>query len=100
MLGGSVGLSVRAAIGVPAHLTSFVGRQQELAELARLLGRARLVTLTGPGGVARHALRWRLPRSLAKPPPMASPSSTSHRALMRRAIQPPSPPPPRSEMMA
>ena len=31
-------------IGVPAQLTSFVGRQRELTELTRMLGRARLVT--------------------------------------------------------
>jgi hypothetical protein len=35
---------------LPLQLTSFVGRERELAEVARLLGTARLVTLTGPGG--------------------------------------------------
>jgi hypothetical protein len=58
MLGGSGGIGVRATVGVQAHLTSFVGRQHELAELARLLGRARLVTLTGPGGVGSTRLGW------------------------------------------
>ena len=35
---------------LPAQLTSFVGRSQELADVAGLVARERLVTLTGPGG--------------------------------------------------
>ncbi|GAA2304589.1 LuxR C-terminal-related transcriptional regulator [Streptomyces kunmingensis] len=38
---------------LPAEATSFVGRRRELACLADLLTRARLVTLTGPGGVGK-----------------------------------------------
>ena len=38
------------------QLTSFVGRERELAELARLLGSARLVTLTGAGGSGKTRL--------------------------------------------
>jgi predicted ATPase/DNA-binding XRE family transcriptional regulator len=41
---------------LPAPLTSFVGRERELAELARLVGEARLVTLTGTGGVGKTRL--------------------------------------------
>ena len=41
---------------LPALLTSFVGRQQELAELAQLVGDKRLVTLTGAGGVGKTRL--------------------------------------------
>lgn len=40
----------------PAQLTSFVGREAELGRLAELLGRARLVTLTGPGGAGKTRL--------------------------------------------
>ncbi|MCX4759675.1 LuxR C-terminal-related transcriptional regulator [Streptomyces sp. NBC_01275] len=41
---------------LPVALTSFVGRQQEHSEVRRLLGRARLVTLTGMGGVGKTRL--------------------------------------------
>ena len=41
---------------LPAQLTSFVGRERELAEVKRLLGQARLVTLTGPGGTGKTRL--------------------------------------------
>src|SRR5215472_10359469 len=41
---------------LPARLTSFVGREPELAALEKLLGGARLVTLTGAGGVGKTRL--------------------------------------------
>lgn len=41
-------------------LTSFVGREAELEALGQLLGRARLVTLTGPGGVGKTRLAFEL----------------------------------------
>jgi predicted ATPase/DNA-binding CsgD family transcriptional regulator len=42
------------------ELTSFVGRRQELADVRRLLSNARLVTLTGMGGVGKTRLALRL----------------------------------------
>ncbi len=41
---------------IPVPLTSFVGRHEELKEIARLLSSSRLLTLTGPGGVGKTRL--------------------------------------------
>ncbi len=41
---------------LPAQVTSFVGRAREMAEVKRLLGSSRLVTLTGPGGTGKTRL--------------------------------------------
>jgi predicted ATPase/class 3 adenylate cyclase len=41
---------------LPIQLTSFVGRQEELASVAKALEAARLVTLTGTGGVGKTRL--------------------------------------------
>jgi DNA polymerase III delta prime subunit len=41
---------------IPSALSSFVGREKELAEVRRLVGDARLLTLTGPGGCGKTRL--------------------------------------------
>jgi predicted ATPase/DNA-binding SARP family transcriptional activator len=41
---------------LPAQLTSFVGRDDELNRVGRLLAESRLVTLTGPGGAGKTRL--------------------------------------------
>jgi predicted ATPase/DNA-binding SARP family transcriptional activator len=41
---------------LPAALTSFVGRKDELDDVVRLLERSRLVTLVGPGGAGKTRL--------------------------------------------
>ncbi len=40
---------------LPLQLTSYVGREREMAEVKRLLGMGRLLTITGAGAAARHA---------------------------------------------
>jgi serine/threonine protein kinase/predicted ATPase/Tfp pilus assembly protein PilF len=41
---------------LPVPLTSFVGRERELARVAKLVETCRLVTLTGPGGTGKTRL--------------------------------------------
>jgi predicted ATPase/DNA-binding XRE family transcriptional regulator len=50
----------RARHNLPAPLTSFIGRERELGELTALIGRARLVTLSGLGGVGKTRLALEL----------------------------------------
>jgi predicted ATPase/class 3 adenylate cyclase/DNA-binding CsgD family transcriptional regulator len=53
------------APSLPAQLTSFVGRNTEMAEIPRLLGQRRLVTLTGCGGVGKTRLAGQLAASMS-----------------------------------
>ena len=69
---GRVGLGSPARGGLdggsgrlPRPLTSFIGREQELAEARRLLGRSRLLTLTGPGGSGKTRLGIELAAGVA-----------------------------------
>jgi predicted ATPase/DNA-binding SARP family transcriptional activator len=41
---------------LPAQLTSFVGREEEIKRVGKLLGESRLVTLTGTGGAGKTRL--------------------------------------------
>ncbi len=50
---------------LPAPVASFVGRQAELAELSKLVGRHRLVTITGSGGAGKTRLAIELTAPLA-----------------------------------
>jgi predicted ATPase len=59
--GTGVGVSTAATAtgdvhGFPAVLTSFVGRDEPVREVARLLERQRLVTVAGPGGAGKTRL--------------------------------------------
>ncbi len=56
----------RVTGNLPAELTSFVGRRDEVAEVRRLLTESRLVTLTGVGGVGKTRLALRAAAGLAR----------------------------------
>ncbi|MCC6402877.1 MAG: tetratricopeptide repeat protein [Fimbriimonadaceae bacterium] len=45
---------------LPQQLTTFIGREQELASLHDLMGRSRLVTLVGAGGAGKSRLSLQL----------------------------------------
>src|SRR4051794_17298179 len=45
---------------LPVQLTSFIGREPELAVLQKLLGDTRMLTLTGPGGCGKTRLALEL----------------------------------------
>lgn len=49
---------------LPPQITSFIGRTKEIAEIGELVGRSRLVTLTGPGGTGKTRLSLRVADSL------------------------------------
>ncbi|WP_433444484.1 ATP-binding protein [Nonomuraea sp. CA-141351] len=50
----------RPSGGLPAEVTSFVGRRHEVAEVKQLLSASRTVTLTGVGGVGKTRLALRV----------------------------------------
>ena len=54
-----MGLTRTGPGALPVEVTGFVGRQRELSELTRLLRTARLVTVTGPGGVGKTRVALR-----------------------------------------
>src|SRR5206468_11397386 len=56
----------RTATFLPAQPSSFIGRAREIAEGQRLLERARLVTLTGPGGTGKTRLSLRIAEESAE----------------------------------
>jgi len=59
-------LPVQRFRGLPPELTSFVGRRRELREIKRSFSTARLVTLTGPGGVGKTRLAVRTASELTR----------------------------------
>ena len=50
---------------LPVQRTSFIGRADEVKELAALVGTERLVTLTGPGGVGKSRLALQVAAEVA-----------------------------------
>ena len=51
---------------LPAEITSFVGREQERADVKRLIGAHRLVTLTGTGGCGKTRLALQVAAELVQ----------------------------------
>ena len=49
---------------IPLDLTSFIGREEELKEVRRLIGRTRLLTMTGVGGTGKTRLAMQAARGL------------------------------------
>ena len=49
---------------LPAEPNSFIGRERDLTELARLLNEVRALTLSGPGGIGKTRLAVRLARDV------------------------------------
>jgi predicted ATPase/DNA-binding CsgD family transcriptional regulator/Tfp pilus assembly protein PilF len=49
---------------LPVEPNSFIGRERDLAELAKLLGEVRALTLSGPGGIGKTRLAVRLARDV------------------------------------
>jgi predicted ATPase/DNA-binding NarL/FixJ family response regulator len=56
----------RGAGNLPAELTSFVGRRDEITQVRRLLSDSRLVTMTGVGGVGKTRLALRAAAGLRR----------------------------------
>jgi len=67
---------------LPKLLTSFVGRDRELAEAVRLLGVTRILTFTGPGGTGKTRLSLQLAAEVADGYPDGCSSSISPRSTM------------------
>jgi len=66
MVRGEARAVARHLSNLPAEVTSFVGRRQELREVKRLLTTTRLLTLTGSGGVGKTKLALRAAAGLAR----------------------------------
>ncbi|MEM9038140.1 MAG: winged helix-turn-helix domain-containing protein [Actinomycetota bacterium] len=65
--GAPVGAAVVApkAPSLPVALHQLIGRDESVKQVAEELGRSRLVTLVGPGGVGKTSLAYEVARSVA-----------------------------------
>src|SRR5713226_2340436 len=54
----------RSSNNLPIQLTSFIGRDREMAEITQRLSRTRLLTLTGSGGCGKTRLALRVAADL------------------------------------
>lgn len=60
------GASAMHGASVPAPTTRLIGRETELARIAEMAGRHRMMTLTGPGGSGKTRLAIELARASAR----------------------------------
>jgi hypothetical protein len=63
--GSAAGAAAGGVRGFPVVLTSFIGRDGPVREVAGLLGESRLVTVTGPGGAGKTRLAAEVARRVA-----------------------------------
>lgn len=54
------------SINVPQQMTSFVGREAELSKIKKLLGKTRLLTLSGPPGIGKTRLATHMAAAVSK----------------------------------
>ncbi|MGF1668527.1 MAG: BTAD domain-containing putative transcriptional regulator, partial [Acidimicrobiia bacterium] len=59
------GLDAISRLRLPAEISTFVGRRTEVETLVELLGRRRIVCVTGPGGVGKSRLALRVAHQVA-----------------------------------
>jgi predicted ATPase/DNA-binding XRE family transcriptional regulator len=75
---------------LPARLTSFVGRDDEIAEIGALLGAHRLVTITGSGGIGKTRIAieiaWQILRQKREEVSFADLSVVTDRSFLVEAI--------------
>src|SRR5215469_10252901 len=57
---------IESAGNLPAEPNAFIGRERDLADLISMLGRVRMLTLCGPGGIGKTRLALKLAARLAK----------------------------------
>src|SRR5258708_10580839 len=57
---------LEAAGNLPAEPNAFSGRERDLADLVSMLGRVRMLTLCGPGGIGKTRFALKLAANLAK----------------------------------
>ncbi|MBV9208854.1 MAG: AAA family ATPase, partial [Actinobacteria bacterium] len=80
---------------MPNPLTSFVGRDEEVSQVLKCLRAARLVTLTGPGGVGKTRLATEASRQLDAPAwfvplaPVTDPAEVAHAVLDALGVRDP-----------
>jgi predicted ATPase/DNA-binding SARP family transcriptional activator len=74
-------LPPRARPAVRRPLTSFVGRDEDVARVLKMLDEGRLVTLTGPGGAGKTRLALELAAALSREPAAGSPAQGPGRSL-------------------